>query len=97
MNDYEAFLKVLPSKIFEYAALGKPIWAGVSGFSAEFLNEYVSNASVFHPCDPQSAIESFERLELINKPRREFVETFSRTSIMQKMAVDIIQTASHKV
>ena len=31
LNDYDAFKKVLPSKLFEYAALGKPIWAGVSG------------------------------------------------------------------
>ena len=30
LNDYPAFEKVLPSKIFEYAALGKPILAGVT-------------------------------------------------------------------
>jgi hypothetical protein len=27
LGNYEAFCKVLPSKIFEYGALGKPIWA----------------------------------------------------------------------
>ena len=33
LNNHKAFKKVLPSKIFEYAALGKPILAGVSGYA----------------------------------------------------------------
>jgi glycosyltransferase involved in cell wall biosynthesis len=37
LNDYPAFQKVLPSKLFEYGALGKPVWAGVSGYAAEFI------------------------------------------------------------
>ena len=37
LNAHEAFHKVLPSKIFEYASLGKPLLAGVSGFAATFL------------------------------------------------------------
>ena len=96
LNDYDAFLKVLPSKIFEYAALGKPIWAGVSGFAAQFLNEYVSNAAVFQPCNLEEAVESFENLELETHPRKEFVERFSREGIMQKMALDIIQNVADK-
>jgi hypothetical protein len=35
LNDYKAFEKVLPSKIFELAAFDKPIIAGVAGFSRE--------------------------------------------------------------
>lgn len=96
LNDYDAFLKVLPSKIFEYAAVGKPIWAGVSGFAAKFLHECVNNAAVFHPCHVEQAIESFERLELKTQPRKEFVETFSREGIVRKMAADILQTGDHK-
>lgn len=92
LNDYDAFLKVLPSKIFEYAAIGKPIWAGVSGFAAKFLNEHVSNAAVFHPCNVQQAIDSFESLELKTQPRQEFVAQFSRESIMREMAADILST-----
>jgi len=49
LNDLNAFKKVLPSKIFEYAATGKPILAGVSGFSADFLCEKVPGAFVFEP------------------------------------------------
>ena len=39
LNNYKAFLKVLPSKIFEYSATHKPICAGVSGHSKEFLKK----------------------------------------------------------
>ena len=92
LNDYDAFLKVLPSKIFEYAAIGKPIWAGISGYAAEFLQEHVTNAVVFHPCNAQESIESFDKLGLNTQARKEFVAEFSRESIMQKMASDIIQT-----
>ena len=96
LNDYDAFLKVLPSKIFEYAAVGKPIWAGVSGFAADFLHEHVINAAVFHPCNVQQAIETFERLELNTQPRKAFVQKFSRESIMQEMASDILKVLEHK-
>ena len=37
LNDYEAFKKVLPSKIFEYAATGKPVIAGLAGYAATFV------------------------------------------------------------
>ena len=94
LNDYEAFRKVLPSKIFEYAALGKPIWAGVAGYAAEFLRKNISNAAIFTPCDVNDAVNSFEYLELITRPRIDFIENFARINIMQKMASDIISLAS---
>jgi hypothetical protein len=90
LNDYDAFKKVLPSKIFEYAALGKPIWAGVSGYAAQFLHEEVSNAAVFHPCDAEQALQVFGRLEIRDAPRVTFVRKFSRKSIMLAMAEDIL-------
>lgn len=93
LNDYDAFLKVLPSKVFEYAALGKPIWAGVAGYAASFVDQHVSNAAVFKPCDLESAVSAFHALSLTNVPRDEFVEKFSRANIMKEMAADIISTA----
>ncbi|MSQ98851.1 MAG: glycosyltransferase WbuB, partial [Xanthomonadales bacterium] len=51
LNDHPAFQKVLPSKIFEYAATGKPILAGVAGYPAEFLRDRVPGCEVFEPCD----------------------------------------------
>ena len=49
LNDYPAFKKVLPSKIFEYAATGKPILAGVSGYAADFIESELLNAEVLPP------------------------------------------------
>ena len=93
LNDYDAFLKVLPSKIFEYAALGKPIWAGVAGYSASFVDQHVSNAAVFKPCDLESAVKEFQKLSLVNLPRKEFIKKFSRSNIMREMASDVLRVA----
>ena len=94
LNDYEAFRKVLPSKVFEYGALGKPIWAGVAGYAEEFIKENLTNAAVFMPCDLNGAVESFEHLAMITQPRKDFVDKFARVEIMRKMAADIISVAS---
>ena len=93
LNDYDAFRKVLPSKIFEYAALGKPILAGVTGYAAEFIKAEVSNAKVFHPCNVEGAEQALLSLDLKSELRDVFVEKFSRTNIMDQMAGDIIKYA----
>ena len=97
LNDYDALRKVLPSRIFEYASFGKPIWGGVSGFASEFLHEHVNNVALFTPCNDRQAIDSFGHLELKTQLRKVFVETFSRKSIMKKMAADLSQIAERKV
>lgn len=97
LNDYDAFRKVLPSKIFEYAAVGKPIWAGVGGYAAQFVTEEVDNAKVFSPCNPESAMDSFERLQLITSKRADFLRKFARANIMRELADDmcrLVQEAS---
>lgn len=94
LNDYDAFKKVLPSKIFEYGALGKPIWAGVAGYAAEFIKKNLTNAVVFMPCDVDDAVKSFNSLEMVTRPRIDFVENFARSNIMKKMASDIISIAA---
>ncbi|UTW00172.1 glycosyltransferase family 4 protein [Marinomonas rhizomae] len=91
LNDYPAFRKVLPSKIFEYAALGKPVWAGVSGYAADFLKEEVANSSVFYPGNDEQAYRSFDALDLGVRPRGEFISKFSREQIMTEMAQDIVE------
>ncbi|QJD58668.1 glycosyltransferase family 4 protein [Pseudomonas sp. gcc21] len=96
LNDYEAFKKVLPSKVFEYSALGKPIWAGVAGYAAEFIKSHVSNAAVFEPCNVGQAIESFETIQLDITPRAEFIEQFARRNIMQSMAKDVVLASAER-
>ena len=90
LNDYDAFRKVLPSKLFEYAAMGKPIWAGVSGYAAEFVKTEISNVAIFNPCNVSEALESFDLLKIENTPREEFIKKYRRHNIMQLMAVDVM-------
>ncbi|WP_248744738.1 MULTISPECIES: glycosyltransferase family 4 protein [unclassified Pseudomonas] len=90
LNDHNAFRKVLPSKLFEYAALGKPIWAGVAGYAANFVSENIDNAAVFTPCDVSGAVSAFQKLNAVTAPRDEFIECFSRLSIMREMSKDIV-------
>lgn len=91
LNKYEAFKKVLPSKLFEYAALGKPIWAGISGYSADFVRTEITNAAVFAPCNADEAMLAFENLEIINTSRRDFIQKYSRENICRDLARDIIR------
>jgi glycosyltransferase involved in cell wall biosynthesis len=84
-----AFEKVLPSKVFEYAALGKPLLAGVAGFAAQFIREEVANAAVFPPGDVAAAVRGYEALRLGDRPRPEFVAKYARANIARAMADDV--------
>lgn len=90
LNDYEAFKKVLPSKIFEYAATGKPVLAGVAGYAAEFLEEKVENAAVFSPCDSVGLVAAIETLKFESTDRHDFIQEYARDNIMDKMAADVL-------
>jgi glycosyltransferase involved in cell wall biosynthesis len=93
LNDYEAFKKVLPSKLFEYAAVGKPIWAGLEGFSAEFVAREITNAVVFPPCNAEAAEEALSHLLLRDTHRTAFVEKYTRSNISKLIAADIMSVA----
>jgi len=89
LNDYDAFTRVLPSKVFEYAAVGTPILAGVGGFAADFFRAEVSNAAVFAPCDVEAALRALDTLSLPGTPRDTFVAKYARRDIMRRMASEI--------
>ncbi len=90
LNDYPAFRKVLPSKIFEYAATGKPMLAGVGGYARRFIEDNVSNAAVFDPCDVSGLVHAIDTLSFLWTPRTEFVERFRRSAIIRDMADDVL-------
>lgn len=90
LNDYRAFKRVLPSKIFEYAATGKPVLGGVGGYSATFLEENVANAAVFPSCDADAGVSALNSLGLEQTPRKDFVERYSRKAIISKMVGDMM-------
>jgi glycosyltransferase involved in cell wall biosynthesis len=92
-----AFEKVLPSKLFEYAALGKPILAGVAGYAARFIHEEISNAAVFAPCDIAAAVIAYRSLQLTDCPRPDFVVKYARARIARAMADDIHELAQSRI
>ena len=91
LNDYPAFRKVLPSKIFELATFGKPIIAGVSGFAAEFIKSEVSDSFVFEPCNSKQLVE-FLRMDTASNTidRKEFTLKYRRSNINKLMAESIL-------
>ena len=96
LNDYDAFKKVLPSKVFEYGAMGKPILAGVAGYAAKFIEEHIDNAEGFSPCSVDQAILSVGKLVIKTEPRVGFIKQFTRKDIMEEMALDVISKAEVK-
>jgi len=96
LNAHAAFEKVLPSKIFEYAATGKPIWAGVAGHAARFIASEVPNAAVFAPCNVPDAIEKLNGLILEDQPRRGFIAKYARRNIARAIANDILSLSQAK-
>ena len=94
LGAYEAFEKVLPSKLFEYAATGRPILAGVGGYAAQFVADEISNAAVFAPGDVEGGCAAFDSLTLESAPRPAFVKKYSRPNISRLMARQIISFAS---
>ena len=91
LNDYAAFRKVLPSKIFELATFGKPIIAGVSGFAAEFMKNEVSDSFVFEPCNDKQLVD-FLRSDIASNiiDRKEFKLKYRRSNINNSMAESIL-------
>jgi len=95
LNDIPAFRRVLPSKIFEYAAFGKPIIAGISGYSAKFMRGNAPHAIVFNPGDVNQCVTSIregESLRINNNQIDIFIKEYAREKIMKEMAGHILTT-----
>lgn len=90
LNNYKAFEKVLPSKIFELATFNKPIIAGVGGYAKKFIQENVDNVILFNPCDADSMVSKIKNYEYKNVERQEFIHKFSRDNINKEMARSIL-------
>jgi hypothetical protein len=96
LNDYKAFEKVLPSKIFEYAATNKTIIAGVSGYAKKFIQNNIENAIVFDPNDAESLVKILENDKPIKTDRIDFIKKYSRENIMRSMAKCIVAFAKNE-
>jgi hypothetical protein len=96
INNYSAFVRALPSKIFEYVMMGKPILAGVPGYSSEFLRNHVPWCEIFLPCDVNSAYEKLKKMimELDSEKTYDtgaFYRAFNRETLMRQLSEKIIE------
>lgn len=89
LNDYKAFEKVLPSKIFEYGATDKPIIAGVGGYAARFITKNLNNYILFPPGDANNLIQQLKDFQFNYQERNEFREKYARLNIDKQMAESI--------
>ena len=96
LNDYEINLSARPSKIFEYAAIGKPILAGVAGDPKNFMNQNVENSETFDPCQADQAYQAVQKLKLEHTDRYDFIKQYSRSSIMKLMTKSILELGDNK-
>lgn len=96
LNSFSSLKRVLPSKVFEYAAMGKPVWAGLHGYSAEFVLAQIENAAVFPPCDVNKALDALTSLTVGFHSRADFRERYARSSTMRAMVDDVVLTASKR-
>lgn len=96
LNDLKAFEKVLPSKIFEYAAFNKPMIAGLSGYASSFVKEHVQNHIMFPPCDANTFIGKLTKYNYKNENRTEFKKSFARKSIVKELVNEIINVCHRR-
>ncbi len=81
-----ALKRVLPSKLFEYGATDKPILAGVSGYSAQFVRQHLDNVILFNPGDAHSLTAQLRETPYRLQNRPEFRQQFNRQIITDDMA-----------
>lgn len=94
LNDLPAFHKVLPSKLFEQAATGKRMLAGVAGNALSFIDKNIPGCEVFPPCDAQACLEKIDLLRQMPESidRTKFKQTFSRQNVIKQLVNDIVAT-----
>lgn len=93
LNDYDAFKKVLPSKIFELATYPQPMILGVAGYGARFVQENLENLILFEPCNSKELVEKLRNFKYQRVDRVGFKEKFKRSEVNFNMAKRIISVA----
>lgn len=91
LNNYKAFELVIPSKVFEYGASDKPIFAGVAGYPAEFIRQNIQGAFVFPPLDSVECIQMLRNAVEDKEDREEFRKKFSRKNICAEMSSSLLK------
>lgn len=88
LSDRELFRTVLPSKIFEAAAMGKPILLGVRGKAQEII-EAANSGICFPPEDAVALLEAIEQLRSMPDRGRALGES-GRDYVMRHFQYDAL-------
>jgi len=100
----ETFKKVLPSKIFENAAMRKPILLGVEGEAQEVVESYGAGLAF----EPENEADFLEKLERIYEEKAQYInfqkgclnlaKAFDRKTLALKMykVLELLVTAKSK-
>jgi hypothetical protein len=91
LNDYDAFKKVLPSKVFELGIFPKPLIAGVKGFSRRFVKDNLPGSILVDPCNGfELAAQVLAYKSERPLDRSKFISSFKRETINKSMAGSIL-------
>ncbi|RKO68675.1 glycosyltransferase WbuB [Sphingobacterium puteale] len=91
LNNYRAFEKVLPSKLFELATFPLPIIAGVGGFASEFVQDNIENTILFEPCNVEEFVKKMNIYQYKKINRVSFIERFKRDTVNREMAATMLK------
>ena len=91
LSKLDAFLRVIPSKLFEYATFNTPIVAVVDGYCKDFINSNLSGVYTAAPEDIKGIAKAIRDIDLDKLYDRSiFIEEFSRPKINAKLASSIL-------
>lgn len=90
LNDYKAFEKVLPSKLFELATYPQPLIFGVGGYARKFVEQHISNCIIFEPCNAEDFLDKWYSFSYQLQERKTFIHSFSREKIGKDMVKSIL-------
>ena len=90
LNDYKAFERVLPSKLFEYATFNKPIVAGVGGYATQFIKEELPDTLLFDPVDVNGLVKVIKEFGGKVENKSDFVKKYDRSTINKTMSKSIV-------
>ena len=96
LNTLPAFERSLPSKVFEYAVMGKPIVAGLPGYSKTFVKKNIPHAVVFEPGNISDGVRSIERakeIKVMKEDLTDFINKFSRKKLSKSLSKSIVECA----
>jgi len=90
--DTEAHREAVPSKIFEYTVIGRPIIAGLKGVAAEILLESKNDVRVIRPSNASDLVEIIVNFNAANETNVESnYHRFSRETQNNKL-IDLAET-----